>query len=197
MTQTEQFGPNDVLTTGQVARICSVAPRTVSKWFDTGKLRGYRIPGSKDRRIPFQQLVRFMRAHGIPLGDLDTGQTRVLIIDDDNDLLDLLGKALTQDDRYAVRVSTCGFEAGAVAQQFRPHAILVDVSLPDVDTAKLCHYVRGNDDLQATKLVATSGAMTDVEIESLRRDGFDGFLSKPFDVRQVIRAIEEAVAIVY
>ena len=41
----------DVLTTGEVAKICNVAPRTVSKWFDSGALHGYRIPGSKDRRI--------------------------------------------------------------------------------------------------------------------------------------------------
>lgn len=61
----------DVLTTGEVAKICNVAPRTVSKWFDSGQLRGYRIPGSKDRRIPVSQLVRFMRAHGIPLNGLD------------------------------------------------------------------------------------------------------------------------------
>jgi len=53
----------DVLTTGEVAKICNVAPRTVSKWFDSGQLRGYRIPGSKDRRIPVAQLVRFMKAH--------------------------------------------------------------------------------------------------------------------------------------
>ena len=36
-----------VFTTGQVAKICKVAPRTVSKWFDSGRLRGYRIPGSQ------------------------------------------------------------------------------------------------------------------------------------------------------
>ena len=41
-----------IFTTGQVAKICKVAPRTVSKWFDSGRLRGYRIPGSQDRRIP-------------------------------------------------------------------------------------------------------------------------------------------------
>ena len=36
----------EVLTTGEVAKICNVAPRTVSKWFDSGSLKGYRIPGS-------------------------------------------------------------------------------------------------------------------------------------------------------
>ena len=55
-----------VLTTGQVSKICHVAPRTVCRWFDSGQLRGYRIPGSKDRRIPLPELVRFMQAHNIP-----------------------------------------------------------------------------------------------------------------------------------
>ena len=50
-----------VFTTGQVAKICKVAPRTVSKWFDSGRLRGYRIPGSQDRRIPREQLIKFLK----------------------------------------------------------------------------------------------------------------------------------------
>ncbi len=59
-----------VLTTGDVARICSVAPRTVQKWFDSGLLKGYRVPGSRHRRIPINELIRFMEAHNIP-GDID------------------------------------------------------------------------------------------------------------------------------
>ena len=53
----------DVMTTGEVAKICNVASRTVSKWFDSGQLRGYRIPGSKDRRIPVANLIKFMKAN--------------------------------------------------------------------------------------------------------------------------------------
>lgn len=52
-------------TTGQVAKICGVAPRTVSKWFDSGKLRGWRIPGSQDRRVPRGYLISFLRANGL------------------------------------------------------------------------------------------------------------------------------------
>jgi DNA-binding transcriptional MerR regulator len=57
---------NNVLTTGDVARICNVASRTVNKWFDTGLLKGYRLPISKDRRIELPELVRFMKEYGIP-----------------------------------------------------------------------------------------------------------------------------------
>ena len=55
-----------VLTTGDVARICNVAPRTAGQWFDKKLLNGYRIPGSRDRRIPIPELVRFMQKYGIP-----------------------------------------------------------------------------------------------------------------------------------
>lgn len=56
----------NVLTTGDVAKICNVAGRTASKWFDNGLLKGYRIPGSQDRRIPVEELIRFMKEHDIP-----------------------------------------------------------------------------------------------------------------------------------
>lgn len=59
--------PHRVFTTGSVARICHVAPRTVSKWFDSGRLKGYRIPGSQDRRIPFGDLLEFLQDNAMPI----------------------------------------------------------------------------------------------------------------------------------
>lgn len=57
----------NVFTTGDVAKICNVVPRTVQKWFDKGELVGYRLPLSKDRRIPLEELTRFLKAHNFPL----------------------------------------------------------------------------------------------------------------------------------
>src|SRR5512146_2020589 len=103
----------DVLTTGEVARICHVAPRTVTKWFDTGKLRGYRIPGSRDRRIPRPQLLAFMRAHGIPIDVLEQTATRVLIVGGS----EAFRQELERIDRYQVHLAVNRFEAGMLAQQ--------------------------------------------------------------------------------
>lgn len=61
--------PGVPLTSGQVARLLCVAPRTVAKWFDTGRLKGYRIPGSADRRVPHAILLSFCREYGIPIPD--------------------------------------------------------------------------------------------------------------------------------
>src|SRR3954451_7334509 len=96
----------DVLTTGEVAKICNVAPRTVSKWFDSGSLRGYRIPGSKDRRIPVGALIKFMRAHGIPMEGISRGRPRVLSVDDEVEITSVLHKVLSEQTNYEVRVSS-------------------------------------------------------------------------------------------
>lgn len=58
-----------VYTTGEVAKICSVAPRTATKWIDSGRLKGYRVPGSLDRRVPHAMLVAFLKEHGMPIPD--------------------------------------------------------------------------------------------------------------------------------
>lgn len=59
-----------VFTTGEVARICKVAPRTIAKWFDSGRLKGYRIPGSQGRRIPREYLIKFLKEHGMETSDV-------------------------------------------------------------------------------------------------------------------------------
>jgi len=59
----------NILTTGQCAKLCGVTARDVAKWFDTGRLRGYRIPGSQDRRVPKEYLLRFLREQGMPIPD--------------------------------------------------------------------------------------------------------------------------------
>src|SRR5688500_19985097 len=93
--QTECLAMKKVFTTGQVAKICKVAPRTVSKWFDSGRLKGYRIPGSQDRRIPREYLIRFLKEHGMPLGDLeDEAMAKVLIVAQDHVLIENLKREL-------------------------------------------------------------------------------------------------------
>src|SRR5690606_35414984 len=106
----------DVLTTGEVAKICNVAPRTVSKWFDSGALHGERIPGSKDRRIPLNQLLRFMKLHGMPLNNLLTGCTRIMFVDDEQDIVEVLEKILEDEAKYEVEVAKGGFAAGITAE---------------------------------------------------------------------------------
>ena len=99
----------NVLTTGDVARICNVAPRTVSKWFDGGQLKGYRIPGSKDRRIPLSELLRFMKENNMPSPSIPTGKIRVLIVDSSENSATEMAQALNTRNNYEVQTVSSNF----------------------------------------------------------------------------------------
>lgn len=187
----------EVLTTGEVAKICNVAPRTVSKWFDSGQLTGYRIPGSKDRRIPVAQLVRFMKDHKIPLDGLNTGQLRVLIVDQDLEILGTLKKLLGEQTHYEVHTATDGFEAGLTCQRIKPHVLLLDLHLEGGDAQKMADLIAASNDLQLTRIVAMTSRLTDGQIAQLRGRGFDHVLKKPFQLRQLVEAIEKATSIIH
>ena len=181
----------DVLTTGEVAKICNVAPRTVSKWFDSGQLKGYRIPGSKDRRIPVAELAKFMKSHGIPMDGLSSGETRVLIVDDDAEVVSILERVLREQTNYQVYTAKTGFQAGLECERARPHVVLLDLHLGDGDGRQVAQLIRDNPQLSMTRVIAMSSKITDGQAHTLRQAGFDSLLKKPFQVRQVIEAIDQ------
>ncbi len=185
----------EVLTTGQVARICHVAPRTVSKWFDSGKLRGYRIPGSRDRRIPLPQLIAFMRVHGIPLDGIESGLCRVMVFDESIgvDLLD----ALRATGRYEVSSADGDFEAGVLAQQFLPHVVILDVDRDPNEAEVICSNIKSVPDLQAATVIATTADLSDARRSEILSRGFDACLAKPLSQADLTGAIEDATDLIH
>ena len=187
----------NVLTTGDVAKICNVAPRTVSKWFDNGQLKGYRIPGSKDRRIPVSELVRFMKLHNMPTATLPVGKIRVLIVDSNDDTSLTLADALRSKTDYEVQTVHSNFEAGAIAQRFAPHVLLVSLLAEGITATDICKNIRANEELQTIKIVALANQLSDFESAALLQKGFDAYISDSGDVTEVVRKIEESTAIIY
>jgi len=187
----------NVLTTGDVAKICNVAPRTVSKWFDSGQLKGYRIPGSKDRRIPVNELIRFMKQNNMPVPTLPVGRMRVVIVDSNGDSASTLAEILKAKSDYEVKVVRNTFETGTVVQRFEPHVLLVNLLAKDIDAEEICRNIRSDEELQTIKIIALANHLSAGEATALLQKGFDGYVSNPGDASEVVRKIEEATAIIY
>jgi excisionase family DNA binding protein len=187
----------NVLTTGDVAKICNVAPRTVSKWFDNGQLKGYRIPGSKDRRIPVSELVRFMKVHNMPTAALPVGKIRVLIADSNDKTASALADILRSEGDYEVQTVHSNFGTGAVVQKFAPHVLLVSLLAEGINAMGICKYIRANEDLRTIKVIAIVNQLSDSESAALLQKGFDGYVPYSADGTEVIKRIEEATAIIY
>ena len=91
------FADKQVFTTGEAAQACGVSQQTIIRCFDSGRLGGFRVPGSKFRRIPRTDLLDFMNANGIPHGTLSGEKPRVLVVDDDEGLLSLVKEVLSSE----------------------------------------------------------------------------------------------------
>ena len=184
-----------VFTTGQVAKICQVAPRTVSKWFDSGKLKGYRIPGSQDRRIPRDQLIRFLKENGMPLGALEEeGWHKILIIGAEKLFIDRLKELLPEADDFKYELANSGFEAGTLAQSFHPDTIIIDLGLGRSESVQIATNLRKNDAYSAVLIVGLAGE-DEAAPEKLTEYGFNEVFKKPFDVALLaerVRTLAEA-----
>jgi excisionase family DNA binding protein len=175
-----------VFTTGEAAKICKVSQQTIIRCFDNGQLKGFRVPGSRFRRIPREALYKFMKDNGIPTDALESGKRKVLLVDDDVELVELMTKVLEEDGRFEVRVATTGFDAGMMVKEYRPDLIVLDVMLPDINGKEVCRRVRDDDSLEDVRILCISGMIEEDKIQELKLHGADDFLHKPFDIEELI-----------
>jgi len=175
-----------VFTTGEAAKICKVSQQTIIRCFDNGQLKGFRVPGSRFRRIPREALYKFMKDNGIPTDALESGKRKVLLVDDDAELVDLMSKVLDEDGRFEVRIASNGFDAGMMVKEYRPDIIVLDVMLPDINGKEVCHRVRADTTLEDVRILCISGMIEEDKIQELRLAGADKFLHKPFDIDELI-----------
>jgi excisionase family DNA binding protein len=175
-----------VFTTGEAAKICKVSQQTIIRCFDNGQLKGFRVPGSRFRRIPREALYKFMKDNGIPTDALENGKRKVLLVDDDHDLVELMTKVLEEDGRFEVRVATTGFDAGMMVKEYRPDIIVLDVMLPDINGKEVCHRVRADINMEEVRILCISGMVEEDRIGELRMAGADDFLHKPFEIEELI-----------
>ena len=175
-----------VFTTGEAAKICKVSQQTIIRCFDNGQLKGFRVPGSRFRRIPREMLYKFMKDNGIPTDALESGKRKVLLVDDDAELVELMTKVLEEDGRFEVRIASNGFDAGMMVKEYRPDLIVLDVMLPDINGKEVCHRVRADNTLEDVRILCISGMIEEDKVHELKLSGADDFLHKPFDIEELI-----------
>jgi len=187
----KDYSEKQVFTTGEVAEICKVSQQTIIRCFDSGKLQGFRVPGSRFRRIPREALMQFMKDNSIPLTLLDSGRKRVLIVDDDPAITEMLQDVLERDGRFEVRATNTGYEAGILTQSFTPDLILLDYLLPDINGNVVCRTIRENPAFSDIRIIFVSGVVNPDEVEQLIKAGADDFIKKPFNVEKLIDRMAE------
>lgn len=119
--------------------------------------------------------IRLTRADGSPI--------RVLVVDDEASLTDLLQMALRYEG-WEIKTAADGSSALATARDFRPDAIVLDIMLPDIDGLQVLQRLRadGND---VPVLFLTAKDALDDRIAGLTAGG-DDYVTKPFSLEEVV-----------
>jgi len=177
-------------TTGEVAKLCQVTKRTVIKWIDGGRLAGYTIPGSRHRRVTAEALQKFMRASGIP-DHAGVVRPRILIVDDDTDLLELLKDALHEE--YDVDVASTALDAATRLAAFQPDVILLDIRLPDLSGLQVCRHFQSYKKSRNVPILTMSAYGGEIDPHEVRLSGADAFLPKPLRLSELKKRIHAMV----
>ena len=184
-----EIAAKQVFTTGEAAELCKVSQQTIIRCFDSGRLNGFRVPGSRFRRIPRAELIRFMRDNEIPSDLHDVGPTRVLVVDDDPQIIRMFNDILGSDERFELETATTGYDAGMITREFRPDVILLDYVLPDVNGNIVCERIKSDHELMDTRIIIISGDIRQEAIDDLLQAGAEDFLPKPLEINSLIERL--------
>ena len=182
-----------VYTTGEAADICNLSQQTIIRCFDNGQLEGFRVPGSKFRRIPRNKLVQFMQENNIPMNGMENDKIRVLVVDDDAEIVELFVDVLEADGRFEIATAQTGYDAGMLTQKFRPDIVVLDYMLPDINGDMVCRAIRSDKELAKIKILVISGMVNPTEVDALMEAGADDFIKKPFNIENVIERMVKLV----
>jgi CheY-like chemotaxis protein len=189
-TRTAQY-----ISTLEAARMCGVSTFSIQRWFDEGLLVGARLPGGK-RKIESESLKRFMQEHGLlpSPSSVKVDRMRVLIVEDDAKLMEVMKEYLAQSGDFLIQTATNGLDAGLALSEFKPDAVVLDVMLEDIPARAVVQRIRQSPVGRSARIVAISGKAHADDIREIKAAGANAFLQKPFDMRDLMKALKLPVS---
>jgi excisionase family DNA binding protein len=186
---------DQLYTTHDIAALLQVDPSTVSKWIDRGMLLAFRTPG-RHRRVRSSDLRSFLIAHQMPVPDeLGSGAIRLVLVDDEKPVLDAMKRAFKPvASQVDVTTTTSGVEALLLVSELRPHGLIIDLNMPEVDGLEVCRRIRARKQFEGVRLITMTGRHTPETVQESLKAGAIACLAKPIDVSAVLDVFKVSMA---
>jgi len=178
-------------TTFKISKMCDVYPTTVAKWIDEGKLKAYSTPGGH-RRVRYDDLIEFLKKYRIPVPAelMRERRIKILIVDDDEDVLESVEKILEMKiEKYKIYSARDGFQAGQMVSDFKPQIVVLDVMLPGLDGFNVCAAIKERN--ENVMILAITGFDSPETRKNIFEAGADDYLPKPFGMKSFLEKIEK------
>ncbi|NOK06818.1 MULTISPECIES: response regulator [Myxococcus] len=187
---------DQLYTTHDISRLLQVDPSTVSKWIDRGILMAFRTPGGH-RRVRSADLRTFLITHQMPVPEeLGSGTVRLLAVDDERPVLDAIKRAFKPfAAQVELQTTTSGVEALLLVSEQKPHGMIIDLNMPDIDGLEVCRRIRARKQMEGVRLITMTSAHTPEVVEQSKQAGALACMAKPLDVQQVLELFRVPLAL--
>lgn len=188
-TVTEQeIHADRLLTSHEVGDLLQVNPSSVKNWVDAGRIPAFRTPGGH-RRIRVADLVEFLNRHDMPIPRSLAAavKRRLLVVDDDAMALSALERRLKPHRaRVDVELTQNGIDALVLVGSFKPHLIVLDVFMPELDGVEVCRRLKLKPETRMIGVIVTSAHLTAAVEHNAMMAGALTCVPKPIDLKVLL-----------
>ena len=119
---------------------------------------------------------------------------KVLLADDEEDILMLVSATLGGDDRYSLILARDGEQALQKAREELPDLISLDVMMPKMDGFEVCRQIKSNSETSGVKVVMLTAMAQELDRQKAEDAGADFYFSKPFSPTALLAKVDELLA---
>lgn len=187
---------DQLYTTHDISRLLQVDPSTVSKWIDRGILTAFRTPGGH-RRVRGGDLRSFLIAHQMPVPDeLGSPLVKLLVVDDEKPVLDGMKRAFkVHAGQIELTTTSSGVEALLLVSELKPHGMIIDLNMPEMDGFEVCRRIRMRKALESVRLITMTSRDGPELVEQSIKAGAVACLAKPVDPPAVMELFRLPLAL--
>ena len=124
-----------------------------------------------------------------------TSVPKVLLADDEPEILELLALTLGEDERYQVLLAEDGGRALTLCQEQNPELVFLDVQMRILDGISVCEAIRSDPATSSTKVVMLTALAQESQIDRALEAGADDYMTKPFSPTAIHRKLLEALGL--
>lgn len=118
---------------------------------------------------------------------------RILVVDDDKAVRDMIVKTLSVKDTYAIQEVSNGTEAAIKLGIERPDLVILDLQMPDMNGVEICRLIKTNAALSGIKVMIITGFTESPGLQEVAALGFDSVVQKPFEIRTFQKKVDHAL----
>ena len=182
----------DVYGPAEISKICMRPLSEVQGWLQKSRLGSFTLPGGHVR-VMHETLREFMAQNRVAEPDawkFEKQKPKVLLVEDDPDLLEIITELLKEENWLDVRSENNGFTAGLQIAGWHPDLILLDFLMPGITGFEVCRRLRSQETTNDIPVLALTSLSSEEDRRAIFESGASDYLGKPFHSAVLIKKVK-------